>query len=468
MKRLIYSLKSILLFSFALVGGLPILVMGFVVVRHISADIAQEVREKNLLIAQSLSSEVHLFLQRSFSFLKQVDEIVIEKRYIQEDDITAYLGSSLKTNGNFESVEILDAVGIVRYMAPSDPDVIGINRSGQEYFSHVRQQHQPYWSKTFISLSTGKPTVTLAIPVKGGMIVGYLDLASLNAVTDKISAGRQGQALMLDQEGTVIAHPDRQKIYERQNLSNLKLREQEKLLPEESISYRENDRDYLASLSRVPDTQWMVIVTVPADETFKPVARVRALFGTGAVIVVFGVVTIVFLSLRKAAYPLSQLVRDTRRIAEGDFIIEQRPSSYKEIDDLVAHFRHMAGELRSREDALLENNELLTLFVRHSPVYCYIKDVNSTRSIVMQASDNFQQMIGIPGYEMIGKTMEELYPPEFAAKITADDWTVVSEGNVLSLDEELNGRSYTTIKFPIIQGSKTLLAGYTIDITERK
>jgi two-component system, cell cycle sensor histidine kinase and response regulator CckA len=31
----------------------------------------------------------------------------------------------------------------------------------------------------------------------------------------------------------------------------------------------------------------------------------------------------------------------------------------------------------------------------------------------------------------------------------------------------LNGRSYTTIKFPIALENRTLLAGYTIDITDR-
>jgi PAS domain S-box-containing protein len=141
---------------------------------------------------------------------------------------------------------------------------------------------------------------------------------------------------------------------------------------------------------------------------------------------------------------------------------------------LIAHFERMADSLatalsqRQAVEEMLASNELLKLFVRHSPVYCYIKDVNSTRSLVLHASDNFQQMIGIPGSEMIGRTMEDLYSPEFAAKITADDWAVVSKGDVLRLDEELNGRSYTTIKFPINQGDKTLLAGYTIDITERK
>ena len=77
-------------------------------------------------------------------------------------------------------------------------------------------------------------------------------------------------------------------------------------------------------------------------------------------------------------------------------------------------------------------------------------------------------MIGIPGSEMVGKTMYELFPPEFAAKITADDWATVSKGNPMTLAEELNGGYYVTIKFPITQHGRNLLAGYTIDVTDQK
>jgi PAS domain S-box-containing protein len=125
-------------------------------------------------------------------------------------------------------------------------------------------------------------------------------------------------------------------------------------------------------------------------------------------------------------------------------------------------------ERRRAEEELRESKELFSLFMSHSPVYAYIKEVTSAESRVLQASDNYEQMIGIPGPKMIGRTMAELFPPEFAAKITADDWAVVSSGNVLHQDEDLNGRSYATIKFPIIQRGKNLLAGYTIDITDRK
>jgi len=125
-------------------------------------------------------------------------------------------------------------------------------------------------------------------------------------------------------------------------------------------------------------------------------------------------------------------------------------------------------ERKQAEQELRENQELLSLFVRQSPVYTFIKEVTPTESRVLQASDNFEQMTGIPGPKMIGRTMGELFPPEFAAQITADDWAVVSNGTVLKQDEDLNGRHYSTIKFPIVQGTRTLLAGYTIDITERK
>ncbi len=136
----------------------------------------------------------------------------------------------------------------------------------------------------------------------------------------------------------------------------------------------------------------------------------------------------------------------------------------------VAHIISITRDISDRkraERAMRETNQLFSMFMQHSPIYTYIKEVTSTESRVLLASDNFGDMIGIPGREMIGRTMTELFPAEFAAKITADDWAVASKGELLKLDEELNGRSYTTIKFPIVQNDKTLLAGYTIDVSER-
>ena len=123
--------------------------------------------------------------------------------------------------------------------------------------------------------------------------------------------------------------------------------------------------------------------------------------------------------------------------------------------------------IKRAEEELQASNDQLSQFIQHSPIYAFIKEVTPTVSLTLKVSDNYQEMLGIPAAEMVGKNMQELFPAAFAAKITADDWLVVSRGEVLHLDEEFNGRSYTTIKFPITAGGKHFLAGYTIDLTER-
>jgi PAS domain S-box-containing protein len=120
------------------------------------------------------------------------------------------------------------------------------------------------------------------------------------------------------------------------------------------------------------------------------------------------------------------------------------------------------------QQSLFESNELISTFIKHSPIYTYIKEVKAGESRVIRASENYTEMIGIPGSEMEGKTMHDLFPPELAEKMTEDDWKVVSDGIIFQADEVLNGKTYTTIKFPISLGIRSLVAGYTIDITERK
>lgn len=124
-------------------------------------------------------------------------------------------------------------------------------------------------------------------------------------------------------------------------------------------------------------------------------------------------------------------------------------------------------ERKRAEDALKSTNELLSLFIKHSPIYAFIKEVNPSESRFLNASDNYLEMVGISGSEMTGKTTREIFPAEFAAKTTNYDWLVVSSGKIIRYDEYFNGRNYTLIKFPIFLGDKKLLAGYAIDITER-
>lgn len=142
--------------------------------------------------------------------------------------------------------------------------------------------------------------------------------------------------------------------------------------------------------------------------------------------------------------------------------------NYKELEQRVQELEHALTECKKDNDAIKNTSELILLFLKNSPIYAFLKEVKTDSSIVLFASENYIDMIGIPSSQMIGKTMGELFPQEFAEKMTHDDIDVVSKGKNLKLDEEFNGKYYLTYKFPIIKGDKKYLAGYTIDITDKK
>jgi PAS domain S-box-containing protein len=132
----------------------------------------------------------------------------------------------------------------------------------------------------------------------------------------------------------------------------------------------------------------------------------------------------------------------------------------------VAELEKSENDHKLAEEALRESEEMFRLFMEHSPIYVFFKD-EQIRS--MQLSKNYEKMLGRPVHELIGKTMYDLFPSELAKSMVKDDLRILNEGKPIEVEEELNGRFYTTTKFPIIREGKPLrLAGFTMDITKAK
>ena len=132
----------------------------------------------------------------------------------------------------------------------------------------------------------------------------------------------------------------------------------------------------------------------------------------------------------------------------------------------VAELEKSENDHKLAEETLRENEELFRLFMDYSPIYVFFKD-EQIRS--MQLSKNYEKMLGRPLHELIGKTMCDLFPSELAKSMVKDDLRILHEGKPIEVAEELDGRIYTTTKFPIIRdGKPPRLAGFTMDITEAK
>jgi PAS domain S-box-containing protein len=153
----------------------------------------------------------------------------------------------------------------------------------------------------------------------------------------------------------------------------------------------------------------------------------------------------------------------------SEYIIADSASPIKDSEDsifgVILVFRDDTEKHRT-EQVIKENEAMFEAFMENSPIYIFFKD-SEIRPIYL--SRNFEKMIGMPIEEMLGKNMFDLFPSDLAKSIVEDDKRILNEGKLIEVEEEFNGRYYSTIKFPIFTNNKpNMLAGFTTDITESK
>lgn len=163
------------------------------------------------------------------------------------------------------------------------------------------------------------------------------------------------------------------------------------------------------------------------------------------------------------------LVYEDEHLHKNGSVIKVEISSKALTDEDEKYYQFIIRDVTQRkltEESLNESRQIFNHFLENSPIYVFFKDEN-IRSLHL--SRNYEQLLGRPLNELLGKSMDELFPSELAKSMVADDLRILEKGEKIEIEEELNGHIYTTIKFPIkIEGKLKYLAGFTIDITDRK
>lgn len=149
-----------------------------------------------------------------------------------------------------------------------------------------------------------------------------------------------------------------------------------------------------------------------------------------------------------------------------DYIIKQNLSRLAGAVNQALKKREIIKSKVIIENELKQSEQIFSAFMEYCPVFFFFKD-QEARPI--RLSSNYEKMLGRPASEVIGKSMYEIFPEELARKMIQDDLSVLKKNEPVSVEEELDGRVYQTLKFPIkMHDTPPYLAGFTIDVTEQK
>ncbi|MFZ5634752.1 MAG: methyl-accepting chemotaxis protein [Bacillota bacterium] len=285
----------------------------------------------------------------------------------KQEDALPYLIAELQRSKAYETLFVSDEKG--NYFITSGTTG---NISDRDYFKQVMARGQVVVSNPIISKATGKPVVVVAAPINRNGVVGGVmgGTVLLDGITHKISSimvGKTGYAYMVQEDGTYIAHPDKDLAMKYNPLkdSNADPRMveavQKMVRGEKGVAnYVFNGVDKYMAFAPVPGTGWSLAVTAPVAELSGQLSSLPVIsFITALVfIVLIGVISSIILGGMISR--LKPVAAGAASIAAGDLTVNEIPAGSKdELGQLAGAFNTMLAKLKEIVTQLQEKSRTL-------------------------------------------------------------------------------------------------------------
>lgn len=139
-----------------------------------------------------------------------------EERETLTPQVYQMLQNYADTHPDYDAPGLLDTNGIV--VASLADVLVGKDRSFRDYFQ-ASIQGESYVSGILVGRGTGRPGVFLTNPVvtaEGetvGIDIVWLKADTIWTIIDDVVVGEEGSAFLIDPDGVIISHPNRELLY---------------------------------------------------------------------------------------------------------------------------------------------------------------------------------------------------------------------------------------------------------------
>lgn len=232
--------------------------------------------------------------------------------------------------------------------------------AGTRYFRDVLETGQPVIAATRVSPITKEPEVVVAVPLKDangrqvGVVGGTLSLGELKLGLTSIEIQQPIAIIVVDSDGTVVIHPDRRYVIQRENLIHLSPVRTVLQGLRGTAEYTDSSdgETWIAAYSPLSTAPWGVLVARPAKRIYADVqqAMLRNLLYFLLTVLLAVVLALVFIG--RIVRPLRELIDRTRNMALPTIDEASLVQVDDELQQLATAFQVLSDNLRNNVNEL--------------------------------------------------------------------------------------------------------------------
>lgn len=277
----------------------------------------------------------------------------------------------------------------------------GIDYASRDYFKKALDGESSM-SDPIVIGNSGMVLTVCAAPVKeNGKITGVLlragDANELSDITNRIKYGENGIAYMINKDGRVIAHPDREAVLSMKNAIDVAETDDsykglaealKKAVKEKSgvNTYKFKGVKQYMAYAPIPDTDWIVVIDVPAKELL---SEIKSLSYKNIIISICFIICGLIAAYR-VSVNISEGITESSNVlgalAEGDLrikISDRYLNNKDEIGDMTRAMKSMSQSLSTMIKDVKSNS--LSIESESENLSIAAKEVNDVSKIVAEA-----------------------------------------------------------------------------------
>jgi methyl-accepting chemotaxis protein len=318
-----------------------------------------------------------------------------------------------KLGDHYEAIVAMDLQGIV-YADSLGGKLKGLNAGDREYFKLAKEGKCNIGSVSK-SKATTDPVTQVAAPILSdqneivGVIVIVLKVDYLIDTVVRVKVGNTGYAFMVDQNGVLIAHPDKNFIltYNMNTTKGLDVIAKTVLSGEPgAIDYVFNGSSKIAGYAPVKLTGWSVVASLPWAEARAPVRAAQKQMALISAILIAVVCVVIYIFGRRISKPIttavqglinisdqvaagaSQVAISSQQLAEGT---SEQAAAIEETSSTLEQMSSMTK--RNAENANEANKLMGTTRESISQANRSMEKLTSSMSEISKASEETSQII---------------------------------------------------------------------------